>query len=155
MGPSKVPIIQKHKLCGKRDKTMSRATMGRPVFDDDAQKFVCKKVIDGDIEYNFREEPCIGTTEDTEQMYCIPKASYLCPVTSIEFIKKDDGTIVLETSTDPIKGLPIIDVALSQQGRPCFDTDSFNSDQSKSKNVDDGGYKISKLMSGMYDKGCP
>jgi len=51
---------------------MNFANMGRPTFDEASQEFICKKSFEGEEALYFRKEPCIGTSEDIEEMYCIP-----------------------------------------------------------------------------------
>jgi len=57
----------------------------------------------------------------------------------------------LETSNDPIYGLPIANIKLSQAGPPCFDDAGHSSNKDKLKK----GQWVSPLMLDDYDQGCP
>ena len=46
-------------------------------------------------------------------MYCLPLLAEKCPITKVNFSKDENGKISLTTSTDPVAGLPIIDLKLS------------------------------------------
>jgi len=83
--------------------------MGRPVDG------VCTKSIESGIRY--KPEPCVGTSSDPDHMYCLPSKADKCPITKVTF-SEDPTTkkLQIETSTDPIYGLPIIQLALSQGG---------------------------------------
>ena len=57
----------------------------------------------------FKAEPCVGTSSDPDHMYCIPANSDGCPITKVTF-SEDPTTkkLKIETSIDPVHGLPII-----------------------------------------------
>lgn len=84
-------------------------------------------------------------------MYCIPHDAGECPITKVYF-KEDPTTnkLVLETSRDPVHGLPIIHLALSQGGNPCFDKDGYNSLIEEKKAV-----TYSDLSGAQFEKECP
>jgi len=46
-------------------------------------------------------------------MYCLPLKAEKCPITHISFFLDEADKVSIETSDDPIHGLPIIDLKLS------------------------------------------
>lgn len=74
-------------------------------------------------------------------LFCIPSTSG-CPITHIYY----DANGNLQTSTDPSKGAPIVDVKLSQHGPPCINyKHDFNSYTDKTR---------FGLFNFEYNKGC-
>jgi hypothetical protein len=77
MVPEKLSILNKHKICGKRDKLNSFSKMGRPVNG------VCTRSVESGVSY--KPEPCVGTSTDADSMFCIPLKAKGCPITNVSF----------------------------------------------------------------------
>lgn len=83
-------------------------------------------------------------------MYCINEEALSCPITKLSF-PEINGKVQVIASVDPADGLPIIDLKLSQNGKPCFSKESFNSDfESKKGNP----LKVSDMMGKQFDTEC-
>ena len=127
-----MPIVNNKKLCAFIDTSFSSLSMKKP--ERVGNTWVCKDPSAPQL--------CGNDTLSIHVVNCIPKESR-CPLTSVHW----DTNQELITGRDPASGKPIIDLRLSEKGRPCvhWNTD-YNAFTNKTRPL---------LFPPAYNQGCP